>query len=151
MLVLVESTDVVFAVDSVPAVLAVAREQFIVFSSNAFAILGLRSMYFLLAGAKDRFRYLNVGLGIILASVGIKMLLSDFVHLPAVLSLGIIVVVLAGAISFSLAADRRDARTAARTRGKKHSVAPERGEGSASDEPTHQRATPKGEGVGVET
>ena len=90
-LVLVETTDVVFAVDSVPAVLAVAREQFIVFSSNAFAILGLRSMYFLLAGAKDRFRYLNVGLGIILASVGIKMLLSDFVHLPAVLSLGIIV------------------------------------------------------------
>jgi len=111
-LVLVESTDVVFAVDSVPAVLAVAREQFIVFSSNAFAILGLRSMYFLLAGAKDRFRYLNVGLGIILASVGIKMLLSDFVHLPAVLSLGIIVVVLAGAIWFSTAADRRDARTA---------------------------------------
>jgi TerC family integral membrane protein len=110
-LVLVESTDVVFAIDSVPAVLAVAREQFIVFSSNAFAILGLRSMYFLLAGAKDRFRYLNVGLGIILASVGIKMLLSDFVHLPAVLSLGIIVFVLAGAIWFSLAADRRDART----------------------------------------
>jgi tellurite resistance protein TerC len=111
-LVLVESTDVVFAVDSVPAVLAVAREQFIVFSSNAFAILGLRSMYFLLAGAKDRFRYLNVGLGIILASVGIKMLLSDLVHLPAVLSLGIILVVLAGAISFSVAADRRDARAA---------------------------------------
>jgi tellurite resistance protein TerC len=110
-LVLVESTDVVFAVDSVPAVLAVAREQFIVFSSNAFAILGLRSMYFLLAGAKDRFRYLNVGLGIILASVGVKMLVSDFVHLPAVLSLGIIVVVLAGAIAFSTAADRRDART----------------------------------------
>jgi tellurite resistance protein TerC len=110
-LVLVESTDVVFAVDSVPAVLAVAREQFIVFSSNAFAILGLRSMYFLLAGAKDRFRYLNVGLGIILASVGIKMLLSDFVHLPAVLSLGIILFVLAGAIWFSVAADRRDART----------------------------------------
>jgi len=110
-LVLVESTDVVFAVDSVPAVLAVAREQFIVFSSNAFAILGLRSMYFLLAGAKDRFRYLNVGLGIILASVGVKMLLSDFVHLPAVLSLGIILFVLAGAMWFSVAADRRDART----------------------------------------
>jgi tellurite resistance protein TerC len=111
-LVLVESTDVVFAVDSVPAVLAVAREQFIVFSSNAFAILGLRSMYFLLAGARDRFRYLNVGLGIILASVGIKMLLSDFVHLPALLSLGIILFVLACTIWFSLAADRRDARTA---------------------------------------
>jgi len=111
-LVLVESTDVVFAVDSVPAVLAVAREEFIVFSSNAFAILGLRSMYFLLAGMKDRFRYLNVGLGVILASVGVKMLLSDVVHLPSALSLGIILVVLACAIAASLAADRRDARTA---------------------------------------
>ena len=101
-----------FAVDSVPAVLAVAREEFIVFSSNAFAILGLRSMYFLLAGAKDRFRYLNIGLGVILASVGIKMLLSDVVHIPAALSLGIIVAVLGVTIWASLVADRRDARTA---------------------------------------
>jgi tellurite resistance protein TerC len=109
-LVLIESTDVVFAIDSVPAVLAVAREQFIVFSSNAFAILGLRSMYFLLSGAKDRFRYLNIGLGIILASVGIKMLLSNVVHVPAVVSLGIIVVVLAVTVWASVLADRRDAR-----------------------------------------
>ncbi|HEY2815110.1 MAG TPA: TerC family protein [Acidimicrobiales bacterium] len=109
-LVLIESTDVVFAVDSVPAVLAVAREQFIVFSSNAFAILGLRSMYFLFAGLKDRFRYLNIGLGIILASVGVKMLLSNVVHFPAVLSLGIIVVVLAATVWASMLADRRDAR-----------------------------------------
>jgi tellurite resistance protein TerC len=108
-LVLVESTDVVFAVDSVPAVLAVAREQFIVFSSNAFAILGLRSMYFLLAGMRDRFRYLNIGLGVILASVGVKMLLSDVVHLPSVASLGIIVVTLAVSVALSLRADRRDA------------------------------------------
>jgi len=111
-LVLVESTDVVFAVDSVPAVLAVAREEFIVFSSNAFAILGLRSMYFLLAGMRDRFRYLNVGLGVILASVGVKMLLSDVVHVPSPLSLGVIVVVLAAAIGASVAADRREARAA---------------------------------------
>jgi tellurite resistance protein TerC len=108
-LLLVESTDVVFAVDSVPAVLAVAREQFIVFSSNAFAILGLRSMYFLLAGMAGRFRYLNIGLGVILASVGVKMLLSDVVHLPALLSLGIIMVVLFVSITASLAAERRDA------------------------------------------
>jgi tellurite resistance protein TerC len=111
-LVLVESTDVVFAVDSVPAVLAVARNQFIVFSSNAFAILGLRSMYFLLAGMAGRFRYLNIGLGVILASVGVKMLLSDVVHVPSAISLGIIVVTLFVAITTSLAAERRDAREA---------------------------------------
>ena len=108
-LVLVETTDVVFAVDSVPAVLAVAREQFIVFSSNAFAILGLRSMYFLLAGMKDRFRYLNVGLGVILASVGVKMLLSDVVHIPTAPSLGIIIVTLFVSVMASLAAERREA------------------------------------------
>ena len=109
-LVLVESTDVVFAVDSVPAVLAVAREQFIVFSSNAFAILGLRSMYFLLAGMAGRFRYLNIGLGVILASVGVKMLLAEVVHFPSAASLGIIVLTLFVAVTASLAADRRDAR-----------------------------------------
>src|SRR4051794_22859467 len=111
-LVLVESTDVVFAVDSVPAVLAVAREQFIVFSSNAFAILGLRSMYFLLSGMRDRFRYLNIGLGVILASVGVKMLLSDVVHVPSPASLSIIIVTLAVTILLSVQADRRDARDA---------------------------------------
>jgi len=111
-LVLVESTDVVFAVDSVPAVLAVAREQFIVFSSNAFAILGLRSMYFLLAGMRDRFRYLNIGLGVILASVGLKMLLSEVVHVPSVLSLGVILGTLAVTVWLSLLADRRDAHDA---------------------------------------
>jgi tellurite resistance protein TerC len=111
-LVLVESTDVVFAVDSVPAVLAVARNQFIVFSSNAFAILGLRSMYFLLAGMAGRFRYLNIGLGVILGSVGVKMLLSDVVHMPSAISLGIIVVALFAAVTASLAAERRDAREA---------------------------------------
>jgi tellurite resistance protein TerC len=105
----VESTDLVFAVDSVPAVLAVAREEFIVFSSNAFAILGLRSMYFMLAGMKDRFRYLNLGLGVVLASVGVKMLLSDVVHIPTVISLGIIIGTLAVAVMASLMAERREA------------------------------------------
>ena len=75
MLVLVEATDVIFAVDSVPAVLAVSHEQFIVFSSNAFAILGLRALYFLLADLHARFSYLQQGLAIILAFVGIKMII----------------------------------------------------------------------------
>ncbi|MFZ9864200.1 MAG: TerC family protein, partial [Ilumatobacteraceae bacterium] len=77
-LVLIEFTDVLFAVDSVPAVLAVSREQFIVFSSNAFAILGLRALYFLLADAHARFTYLKEGLAIILAFVGVKMLIAEW-------------------------------------------------------------------------
>jgi tellurite resistance protein TerC len=107
-LVLVETTDVVFAVDSIPAILAVAREQFIVFSSNAFAILGLRSMYFLLAGMAGRFRYLNVGLGVILGFVGIKMLAAGEPvgwHPPEWLSLAVIAVVLVTAVVLSLRAD----------------------------------------------
>ena len=80
-LVLVETTDVLFAVDSVPAVLAVSNEQFIVFTSNAFAILGLRALYFLLADMRDRFSYLQQGLAVILAFVGIKMIIADWVHI----------------------------------------------------------------------
>lgn len=109
-LIIVETTDVVFAVDSVPAVLAVSHEQFIVFSSNAFAILGLRSLYFLLGGMQDKFRYLNVGLGAILAFVGTKMLAGYFIewHPPTWLSLVLIVVVLTVTIVASLLADKRD-------------------------------------------
>ena len=109
-LIIVETTDVVFAVDSVPAVLAVSHEQFIVFSSNAFAILGLRSLYFLLGGMHDKFRYLNLGLGAILAFVGGKMLTGYFFgfHPPTWLSLVVIVVVLTVTIVASLLADRRD-------------------------------------------
>ncbi|HEX2038786.1 MAG TPA: TerC family protein [Acidimicrobiales bacterium] len=107
-LVLVETTDVVFAVDSVPAILAVSREPFIVFSSNAFAILGLRALYFLLAGMAGRFRYLNVGLGFILGFVGVKMLVAELYHPPMWLSLGVIAMALAVAVVASLRADRRD-------------------------------------------
>ncbi len=107
-LVLVETTDVVFAVDSVPAILAVSREPFIVFASNAFAILGLRALYFLLAGMAGRFRYLNVGLGFILAFVGVKMILAEVYHPPQWLSLGVIAAALAVSIFFSLRADRRE-------------------------------------------
>jgi tellurite resistance protein TerC len=114
-LIMVETTDVVFAVDSIPAILAVAGEQFIIFSSNAFAILGLRSLYFCVSGMHDRFRYLNIGLGVILAFVGTKMLTSYFFenwfhdHFPTWASLVVIIVVLAVTILLSLRADRRDA------------------------------------------
>ncbi len=110
-LVLIEATDVVFAVDSVPAILAVSREKFIVFSSNAFAILGLRSLFFLLGGMAGKFRYLNVGLGVILAYVGVKMLLVGEPvewHPPTYLSLVVIAVVLTVAIVASLRADARE-------------------------------------------
>ncbi len=110
-LILIEATDVVFAVDSVPAILAVSREPFIVFAANAFAILGLRSLYFLLGGMQGKFRYLNVGLGVILAFVGIKMLLigKPFeVHMPTFVSLSVIAIVLTVAIVASLRADRRE-------------------------------------------
>jgi tellurite resistance protein TerC len=107
-LVMVEATDVVFAVDSIPAILAVSREQFIVFSSNAFAILGLRSLYFVLADMAGRFRYLNVGLGFILGFVGVKMLLLEVYHFPTFASLGVIAVILAIAIWASIRADKRD-------------------------------------------
>ena len=114
-LLLVEATDVVFAVDSVPAVLAVSHEQFLVFSSNAFAILGLRALYFLLADMHARFSYLQLGLAIILAFVGVKMLIHSWYHIPTWLSLTVIAIVLIASIGFSLKVDRqqRDAALAA--------------------------------------
>ena len=101
-LVLVEITDVIFAVDSVPAVLAVTNEQYIAFASNAFAILGLRALYFLLADMRDRFQYLQTGLGVILAFVGIKMTLSYWWHMPIAASLSVIAMILAVSILASL-------------------------------------------------
>lgn len=111
-LILIESTDVVFAVDSIPAILAVSREPFIVFSSNAFAILGLRALYFLLAGMAGRFRYLNLGLGIILGFVGVKMIVAEWYHLPIWVSLTFIALVLTITIVASLRAEKRDAASA---------------------------------------
>jgi tellurite resistance protein TerC len=101
-LVLVEITDVIFAIDSVPAVLAVTNEQYIAFASNAFAILGLRALYFLLADMRDRFQYLQTGLGVILAFVGIKMTLSYWWHMPIAISLSVIAMILAVSIFASL-------------------------------------------------
>jgi tellurite resistance protein TerC len=101
-LVVVEVTDVIFAVDSVPAILAVSREPFIVFASNAFAILGLRALYFLLGGARERFHYLSHALGAILVFVGIKMAVSHWWHMSTIASLAVIVTILAAAIVFSV-------------------------------------------------
>ena len=101
-LLLIEMTDVLFAVDSVPAVLAVSHEQFIVFASNAFAIMGLRALYFLLADMHARFSYLQQGLAVILAFVGIKMIINEWYHIPTWLSLLVIALVLLTSIGFSL-------------------------------------------------
>ena len=100
-LVVVEITDIVFAVDSVPAILAVSNESYLVFASNAFAILGLRAMYFLLANAKERFHYLSHALGGILIFVGAKMAVSHWFHINTYVSLAIIVAMLVAAIVFS--------------------------------------------------
>ena len=101
-LLLVESTDVLFAVDSVPAVLAVSHEQFVVFASNAFAILGLRALYFLLADLHARFTYLQQGLAVILAFVGVKMLIARWYHISTPVSLLVSAVILTVAIILSL-------------------------------------------------
>lgn len=113
-LVVVEVTDVVFAVDSVPAILAVSRDPFVVFASNAFAILGLRAMYFLLGDARERFHYLAHALGAILVFVGLKMTVSHWWHFPTVASLGVIVAIVTVAIVASVAKARRAERAATR-------------------------------------
>ena len=97
-LVAVEVTDLIFAVDSIPAIFAITKDPFIVFTSNIFAILGLRSLYFLLAGIITKFAYLKVGLSVVLIFVGAKMLLMDVYKMPIVASLGII----AGILGFSI-------------------------------------------------
>jgi len=101
-LVLIESTDLVFAVDSIPAIFAVTQEPFLVYTSNIFAILGLRSLYFLLAGVVDKFHYLKLGLSVVLVFVGIKMVIVDFYKIPVGLSLGVIAAILATSVIASL-------------------------------------------------
>jgi tellurite resistance protein TerC len=101
-LVTVEVTDVIFAVDSIPAVFAVSSDPFIVFTSNIFAILGLRSLYFLLAGVMESFRYLKIGLAGVLLFVGAKMLFSGILEVPIGLSLGVIALLIGGSIAASL-------------------------------------------------
>ncbi len=101
-LVVIEATDIVFAVDSIPAIFAITADPFIVFTSNIFAILGLRALYFLLGGLIGRFRFLKVGLGSVLAFVGVKMLLSGVVHVPIAFSLGVVGSLLGLSVAASL-------------------------------------------------
>jgi tellurite resistance protein TerC len=108
-MIVIEVTDLIFAVDSIPAIFAITRDPFIVYTSNICAILGLRSLYFLLAGLMERFIYLRTGLAFVLGFVGIKMILSDQVHIPTGLSLGVIVVILAITITASIIVTRKRA------------------------------------------
>jgi tellurite resistance protein TerC len=101
-LVVVEATDLVFAVDSIPAIFAVTTDPFIVYTSNVFAILGLRSLYFLLAAAMKKFHYLSIGLGLVLSFVGVKMLVSGFFPIPIAVSLAVVATVLGGSVAASL-------------------------------------------------
>ena len=109
----VEWSDLVFAIDSIPAIFAVTRDPFLVYSSNVFAILGLRALFFVLAGMMDRFAYLKPGVALILVFVGGKMVLSAWVHVPIAVSLGIILCMLGSAVGLSLVRSAREARAAA--------------------------------------
>jgi TerC family integral membrane protein len=109
-LIVVETTDLVFAVDSIPAIFAITRDPFIVYTSNIFAILGLRSLFFLLAGMMDRFHYLPVGLGLVLAFVGLKMVVGEHYPISIGLSLGVVAALLGGSVLASLALGPRPSR-----------------------------------------
>ncbi len=106
----VETTDVVFAIDSVPAVLAVTTDVFLAYTSNILAVLGMRALYFLVVGLLRELRYLDFGLAIVLVYIGLKMVLSEFIHIPTGLSLGIVLTVILGSALLSLYADWREGR-----------------------------------------
>ncbi len=108
-LLVVETTDLLFAVDSIPAILAITRDAFIVYTSNVFAILGLRSMYFALAGMMEMFRYLHYGLSLVLISVGAKMLLSHYFEIPTPVALAAVAGVLAISVIASMANPKKKA------------------------------------------
>jgi tellurite resistance protein TerC len=108
-LLIVESTDLVFAVDSIPAIFAVTRDPFLVYTSNVCAILGLRALYFLLAGVMDQFQYLKLGLSVVLTFIGVKMVIVDLYHIPVGASLAVVASVLIISILASLWKTRRDA------------------------------------------
>jgi tellurite resistance protein TerC len=110
--IVIASTDILFAVDSIPAIFAITQESFIVFAANAFALIGLRALYFLLVGLMDRFVYLTQGLAFILAFIGLKMLLIDIWHVPIWLSLGVIVITLVLTAVLSLRATPKESTPA---------------------------------------
>lgn len=101
-LVVIETTDVVFALDSVPAIFAITQDPFLIYTSNIFAILGLRALYFALASMMGKFRFLNVGLALVLAFVGLKMLGEEWVHVPIPVSLGVVFALISGSVALSL-------------------------------------------------
>ena len=101
-LIVVETTDLVFAFDSIPAIFAITTDSFIVYTSNVFAILGLRAMYFALAGVMDRFHYLKFGLSMVLVFIGAKMLLEEFIHIDTLVSLGVVAAILTVSVIVSL-------------------------------------------------
>jgi tellurite resistance protein TerC len=113
-LVVIETTDVLFAVDSIPAVLAITLKAFIVYTSNVFAILGLRSMYFAVAGLMKLFRFLHYGLAVILILIGVKMLLGDYFEIPIGVTLGTLALVLVASVALSIAYPAKSADTASR-------------------------------------
>lgn len=110
-LIVVETTDLIFAVDSIPAVLAISTEKFIVYTSNVFAVVGLRSLYFLLASVIRFFRFLKAGISIILFYVGVKMLISGWFKIPALLSLGVVMGILAASILLSVVIKEKPVKT----------------------------------------
>lgn len=107
-LIMVETTDVVFAADSIPAILAISQDSFIVYTSNVFALLGLRALYFALASIMQMFHYLHYGLALILVFIGAKLLVAKFIHLDMVWALGVVAFILAGSIVLSLIFPRKD-------------------------------------------
>src|SRR5581483_8785947 len=111
-LLVVESTDVLFAADSIPAILAITRDPFIVYTSNVFAILGLRAIFFALAGLMEMFRYLHYGLSLILMFVGAKMIISSFIEIPVLLALGVVVAILAVSVGASMVRRKRHGKPA---------------------------------------
>ncbi|MBP1206232.1 tellurite resistance protein TerC [Duganella sp. 1411] len=106
-LILIEATDLVFAVDSIPAIFAITSDPFIVFTSNMFAILGLRALYFLLADIADRFHLLKYGLALVLCFIGLKMLLLPWIHIPVHISLSVVALLIAGSVVASLYVTRK--------------------------------------------
>jgi tellurite resistance protein TerC len=112
-LLIVESTDLVFALDSIPAIFAVTEDPFIIYTSNVFAILGLRSLYFVLAGVIDKFHYLKLGLSVVLTFVGVKMVIAEFFKIPTGISLGVIAGILTIAVVASLLRTQRLAQQSA--------------------------------------
>lgn len=101
-LLLIESSDIIFVVDSIPAVISITKDTFIIITSNIFAILGLRALYFALSGLVDLFHYLKYGVGLILFFVGIKMLISEIFIIPTTISMGVIIFLLTASVILSL-------------------------------------------------